>query len=92
MLNNKLAALAAVVEDGEAAPTSQDYKTFADLSQRLDHELAALNQALAADLPVLNQKLAAAHLPAVERRPEPPVEPGTATTPGTGDEDGDDDE
>lgn len=91
MLNNKLAALAGVVEHGEAAPTAQDYATFADLSQRLDRELAALNQALGADLTALNQKLAAVHLPAVERRPEPSVEPGTATTPGAGSEDGDND-
>jgi len=89
MLNNKLAALAGVVEDGEAAPTTQDYTVFADLSKRLDGELAALNQVLATDLPGLNRKLAAAHLPAVERKPEPSVEPGTATTPGTGDDDDD---
>jgi hypothetical protein len=31
MLNNKLAALGDVVEDGEAAPTAQDYTVFADL-------------------------------------------------------------
>ena len=44
MLNNKLAALGDVVEDGEAAPTAQDYTVFADLSQRLDRELAALDR------------------------------------------------
>jgi hypothetical protein len=92
MLNNKLAALASVVEDGEAAPTAQDYTIFADLSRRLDQELESLNQLLEADLPPLNQKLAVVHLHAVDRRPEPPVEPGTATTPGGGDEDGDNDE
>jgi photosystem II stability/assembly factor-like uncharacterized protein len=78
MLNNKLAALAGVVEDGEAAPTQQSYAVFADLSQRLDRELAALDQLLATALPPLNQQLARAHLPAVERRPEPAVKPGTA--------------
>jgi hypothetical protein len=87
MLNNKLAALAGVVEDGEAAPTAQDYTVFADLSKRLDRELAALDEALATDLPALNRKLAAVHLPAVERKPEPSVEPGTATVPGAGDDD-----
>lgn len=89
MLNNKLAALGSVVEDGEAAPTEQDYQVFSDLSQRLDQELTGLEQALVTDLPPLNAKLAAAHLPAVQRKPEPSVEPGTATTPGG--EKGDDD-
>jgi photosystem II stability/assembly factor-like uncharacterized protein len=86
MLNNKLAALAGVVEDGEAAPTDQDYAVFADLSQRLDAQLAELNTVLATDLPRFNQQLAAARLPAVERRAEPAVEPGTATTPGSGED------
>jgi hypothetical protein len=81
MLNNKLAALAGVVEDGEAAPTEQDYRVFADLSQRLDRELGALDELLRTGLPDLNAKLAAAHLPPVERRPEAAVEQGTGTAP-----------
>jgi len=88
MLNNKLAALGGVVEDGEAAPTAQDYTVFADLSQKLDRELAALNGVLGSDLSAFNQRLAQAHLPPVERRPEPAVEQGTATLPG-GEEDDD---
>jgi hypothetical protein len=88
MLNNKLAALGGVVEDGEAAPTAQDYAVFADLSQKLDRELAALNGVLGSDLAAFNQRLAQAHLPPVERRPEPAVEQGTATLPG-GEEDDD---
>ncbi|MFL6786317.1 MAG: VPS10 domain-containing protein [Sphingomicrobium sp.] len=79
MLNNKLAALAAVVEEGESAPTEQSYAVFADLSARLDRELSGLDQLLAADLPPLNAKLSASHLPPIERRPEPAVEQGTAT-------------
>lgn len=82
MLNNKLAALAAVVEQGEAAPTEQDFAVFADLSRRLDRELAGLEQLLSRDLPALNGKLTAAHLPAIERRPEPAVEPGMGVPPG----------
>jgi hypothetical protein len=78
MLNNKLAALAGVVEDGEAAPTQQSYAVFADLSQRLDRELASLDELLATGLPPLNRQLASAHLPPVERRPEAAVEQGTA--------------
>jgi photosystem II stability/assembly factor-like uncharacterized protein len=91
MLNNKLAALAGVVENGEAAPTAQDYAVFADLSQRLDRELAALEQVLGKDLPAFNARLAAAHLPPVERRAEPAVEPGTATAPGVEEDEGEDD-
>jgi len=91
MLNNKLAALAGVVEDGESAPTAQSYAVFADLSQKLDRELAALDQALSTDLPALNRKLTAAHLPQVERKPEAAVEQGMATPPGT-EEEGEEDE
>ena len=75
-------ALAAVVEQGEAAPTEQDFAVFADLSRRLDRELAGLEQLLSRDLPALNGKLTAAHLPAIERRPEPAVEPGMGVPPG----------
>jgi photosystem II stability/assembly factor-like uncharacterized protein len=92
MLNNKLAALAGVVEDGEAAPTEQSYAVFTDLSQRLDRELGLLNQLLANGLPSLNDKLAAAHLPPVERKSEPAVEPGTGSAPGVGNGDDDEDE
>ncbi|HEV2595594.1 MAG TPA: glycosyl hydrolase, partial [Sphingomicrobium sp.] len=79
MLNNKLAALAGVVESGESAPTEQSYAVFADLSKRLETELESVNRLLAAELPPINAKLAAAHLPSIERRPEAAVEPGTAT-------------
>ncbi len=86
MLNNKLAALGDVVEDGEAAPTAQDYTVFADLSQKLDRELASMDAVLGSDLPAFNRQLVQAHLPPVERRAEPSVEQGTAMLPG-GEED-----
>jgi photosystem II stability/assembly factor-like uncharacterized protein len=92
MLNNKLAALAGVVEDGEAAPTEQSYTVFADLSQRLDRELAALDQLLGTELPTFSARLAAAHLPAIERKAERPVEAGTGSGPEVADGDGDDHE
>ena len=90
MLNNKLAALASVVEASEAAPTEQSYAVFADLSQRLDRELAELDRVLGTELPAFNQMLAKANLPAIERKPEPSVEPGTALGPGGEDEEDDD--
>ena len=86
MLNNKLAALGDVVEDGEAAPTAQDYTVFADLSQKLDRELASMDAVLGSDLPAFNRQLVQAHLPPIERRAEPSVEQGTAMLPG-GEED-----
>ncbi|NUR44837.1 MAG: glycosyl hydrolase, partial [Sphingomonas sp.] len=86
MLNNKLAALAGVVESGEAAPTQQSYGVFADLSKQLDRELAALEHLLTTDLPALNALLVQAGLAPVERKPEAAVEPGTALGPG-GEED-----
>jgi len=72
-----------VVESGEAAPTQQSYAVFADLSQRLDRELAALDQLLTTDLPSLNARLSRAGLPTVERKPEAAVEPGTPLGPGS---------
>ena len=77
MLNNKLAALAGVVEGAEAAPTSQDYAVFADLSKQLDSELAGLNQVLASDLPAFNAMLARQHLAPVEKRALPAAEQGS---------------
>ncbi|GAA3999996.1 WD40/YVTN/BNR-like repeat-containing protein [Sphingomonas humi] len=92
MLNNKLAALGEVVESAEAAPTQQSYVVFADLSQRLDRELAALDQLLAAELPRLNARLTREGLPPVERRAEAAVEPGSALGPGGEEEDEEEEE
>jgi hypothetical protein len=83
-LNNKLAALGRIVESSLSAPTDQSYAVHADLKQRLARELAALEAVFAADLPALNKQLAGAKLPAVERRPEAAVEPGTADIKGQG--------
>jgi photosystem II stability/assembly factor-like uncharacterized protein len=77
-LNNKLAALGGVIESAEAAPTDQSLQTFAQMSQQLDRQLAALEQALGQELPPLNAELKRAGMAPVERRPEPAVEQGTA--------------
>lgn len=87
MLNNKLAALAGVVESAEAAPTRQDYAVFAELSQQLDRELAGLAAILDRDLPALNARLRQARLAPVERRSEPAVEQGTGAKHDSADED-----
>jgi hypothetical protein len=77
-LNNKLAALGGVIESAEAAPTDQSLQTFAQMSQQLDRQLAALEQALGQELRPLNAELKRAGMAPVERRPEPAVEQGTA--------------
>jgi hypothetical protein len=88
MLNNKLAALAGVVEGAEAAPTTQDYAVFADLSKQLDAQLASMNQVLGSDLPAFNAALARQHLAPVDKRPLPAVEQGASAR----SDDADDDE
>jgi len=70
--------VASVVESGDAAPTTQDYATFADLSKQLDAELASLNEALATDLPEFNAMLEKQHIAPVEKRALPAVEQGTS--------------
>ena len=78
MLNDKLAGVASVVEAADAAPTTQDYATFADLSKQLDAELASLNQALGNDLPPLNVLLERQGIAPIEKRALPAVEQGTS--------------
>jgi hypothetical protein len=53
-LNNKLAALQGVVENGDVKPTDQAQAMFKDLSSRLDKELARLDALVKAELPALN--------------------------------------
>jgi hypothetical protein len=76
-LNNKMAALLGVIESAESAPTRQTYEVFADLSRRIDVQLAALNAVVTTDLPRLNALLRAANLPEVRPEPQHPA-PETA--------------
>ena len=69
MLNDKLAGLIGTVESGEARPTDQTRRVFAELSARLDSELSQLEGVLDSALPGLNERLQAAGLDAIERRP-----------------------
>ncbi|MFL5385805.1 MAG: VPS10 domain-containing protein [Longimicrobiaceae bacterium] len=86
-LNNKMAALLGVVESAETAPTRQSYTVFADLSHRIDVQLAALDALVRTDLPRLNALLRAQGLPDVRAEPERPA-PETAQ-PRSGDEEED---
>jgi hypothetical protein len=65
-LNNKLAALQGIVENGDARPTDQSYAVFKELSARLDKELARLDALVSADLAAFNASLAAQKLEAVK--------------------------
>jgi hypothetical protein len=57
MLNNKIAALAGVVESADSKPTAQSYEVFTELSTALEAQLEKMRQVLAADLPRLNTAL-----------------------------------
>lgn len=69
-LNNKLAALAGVVESADTKPTKQDYDVFDDLSAKLDVQLAKLKDILATDLPAFNKAVKELDVPAVILKPE----------------------
>lgn len=78
MLNNKLAALAGVVESAEAGPTDQSLAVFGELGGQLQIQLSALDQLLGTRLLPLNAQLRRIHLTPIQRRAEPAVEQGTA--------------
>jgi len=65
-LNNKLAALMGVVEEGESAPTDQSYAVFDHLSGLLQTELIRLNTIIEQDLQRLNQLLREANLDPIQ--------------------------
>jgi photosystem II stability/assembly factor-like uncharacterized protein len=71
-LNNKMAALLGVVESAEAAPTRRSYAVFADLSRRIDAQLAVLDALVRTDLPRLNALLRAQGLPEIRAEPDRP--------------------
>jgi photosystem II stability/assembly factor-like uncharacterized protein len=56
-LNNRLATLRRIVENGQARPTDGAYKVFEELSAELEGHLGALNTALTEDLTRVNQRL-----------------------------------
>jgi photosystem II stability/assembly factor-like uncharacterized protein len=84
-LNNKIAALAGVVESADAKPTSQSYDVYKELSGELDAELQKLNAALKSELPRVNAVLQREKLAAVDpnAKPKPKAAPAPTTAPGT---------
>ncbi len=75
MLNNKIAALAGVVESADHKPTAQSYEVFTELSSDLDAQLAELRKTLATELPRLNTALKRERLAPVNPDAKPPVPP-----------------
>lgn len=68
-LNNKLAALAGVVQSADAAPTEQSYAVYTDLVGQIDEQLAKLAQIMKVDVPAFNQLVREQNVPAVTVKP-----------------------
>lgn len=64
-LNGKLAGLAGVVANAQAAPTKQAYAVFDDLSQRIDVQLQQLQEVLDTDVTAFNTLLRENNVPGV---------------------------
>jgi hypothetical protein len=64
-LNNKLAALAGVVAEADAAPTDQALIVFAELGAKVDDQLQKLAAIIRTDLPAFNKLVRDQDVPAV---------------------------
>jgi photosystem II stability/assembly factor-like uncharacterized protein len=64
-LNNKLTALAATVEQADAAPTQQAYRVFADLSAQVAPQLEKLRAVLERDIADLNHQIGELGVPPI---------------------------
>ncbi|HEY6865949.1 MAG TPA: glycosyl hydrolase, partial [Candidatus Eisenbacteria bacterium] len=64
-LNNKLAALAGVVESAAAPPTDQSVLVYQDVRGRIDAELGKLRALISGDLAAFNQLVRDRNVPAV---------------------------
>ncbi len=74
-LNNKIAALAGVIESADNKPTDQSVEVFNELSAQLDAQLAKMKETLSKQLPLLNAALKREKLDAVDpkAKPAPPA-------------------
>jgi photosystem II stability/assembly factor-like uncharacterized protein len=68
-LNNKLAALAGVVQSADAAPTDQSYAVYDELVVQIDAQLAKLAQIMKSEVPAFNQLVRDQNVPAVTVKP-----------------------
>jgi hypothetical protein len=65
MLNSKLVRVANAVASADMAPTQQALDVVADLSARIDAQIAAINAAIEKDVPAFNKFVAEANLDAI---------------------------
>jgi photosystem II stability/assembly factor-like uncharacterized protein len=68
-LNNKLAAVAGVVAEADAAPTAQDYTVYEELVGKINEQLQLLEQVMRTDLAAFNQLVREQNIPAVIIKP-----------------------
>ncbi|MBX5446764.1 glycosyl hydrolase [Sphaerobacter sp.] len=68
-LNNKLAALAAIVDSADAAPTRQSVETYEELTAAIDRQLERLAEIVERDVTALNAQIREAALPALAPKP-----------------------
>ncbi|HEX8558991.1 MAG TPA: hypothetical protein VF668_12860 [Pyrinomonadaceae bacterium] len=72
-LNNKLAALGAIVASADTPPTEQSYALYDELAARIDAQLRLLNQAMTDDLRAFNALVRSSDIPAVIVKPAAPA-------------------
>jgi hypothetical protein len=70
-LNNKIAALAGVIESADVKPTDSSQTVFAELSKRLETEVQRMKSALTTELPRVNSALAREKLAPVDPSAKP---------------------
>jgi photosystem II stability/assembly factor-like uncharacterized protein len=68
-LNNKLAAVAGVVAEADAAPTVQSYVVSEELVTKINEQLRLLQQVMQTDLAAFNQLVREQNIPAVIVKP-----------------------
>ncbi|HMT08717.1 MAG TPA: hypothetical protein PKA82_11990 [Pyrinomonadaceae bacterium] len=67
-LNNKLAALASLVDGSDDAPTSQAYDVYNDLTGKIDAQLATLARIKSDDIAAFNRAFSDKGLPVISTR------------------------
>jgi photosystem II stability/assembly factor-like uncharacterized protein len=68
-LNNKLAALAGVVQSADAAPTDQSYAVYDELVAQIGAQLTRFAAIMKTDVPAFNQLVRDQNVPAVTVKP-----------------------
>jgi photosystem II stability/assembly factor-like uncharacterized protein len=68
-LNNKLAALLAVVGRSETPPNDQSYAVYDELNGEINAQLQKLSQIIKTDVPAFNQLVKDANIPAIVVKP-----------------------